>query len=92
MERAKQVVEPAGAATIAALMQYPGRFAGPVVAVLSGGNVDPLLLLQIIQHGMRAAGHDGIDNIAAGAPDVGGHAAYVRSPRPRALLAPLAER
>ena len=57
LERAKQVVEPAGAAAVAAIMQYPGRWAGgPVVAVLSGGNVDPLLLLQIIQHGMTAAG------------------------------------
>lgn len=56
LERAKLVVEPAGAATVAALLQYPGRFAAPVVAVLSGGNVDPLLLLQIIQHGMTAGG------------------------------------
>lgn len=30
--------------------------AGPVVAVLSGGNVDPLLLLRLIRHGMAAAG------------------------------------
>ncbi len=56
LERAKLVVEPAGAAAVAALLQYPGRFAAPVVAVLSGGNVDPLLLLQIIQHGMTAGG------------------------------------
>ena len=56
IERAKLVVEPAGAAAVAALLQYPGRFTPPVVAVLSGGNVDPLLLLQIIQHGMKAGG------------------------------------
>jgi threonine dehydratase len=56
IERAKLVVEPAGAAAVAALLQYPGRFTTPVVAVLSGGNVDPLLLLQIIQHGMKAGG------------------------------------
>jgi threonine dehydratase len=56
LERAKLVVEPAGAASVAALLQYPKRFAAPVVAVLSGGNVDPLLLLQIIQHGMMAGG------------------------------------
>jgi threonine dehydratase len=56
LERAKQVVEPAGAAAVAAVLQYPRRWAGPVVAVLSGGNVDPVLLLQIIQHGMTAAG------------------------------------
>jgi threonine dehydratase len=56
IERAKLVVEPAGAAPVAALLQYPGRFSTPTVAVLSGGNVDPLLLLQIIQHGMKAGG------------------------------------
>ena len=56
LERRKLVVEPAGAAAVAALLQYPGEFPGPVVAVASGGNVDPLLLLQIIQHGMTAGG------------------------------------
>ncbi|MBK1785622.1 threonine ammonia-lyase [Prauserella cavernicola] len=56
LERRKLVVEPAGAAAVAALLEHPGEFEGPVVAVLSGGNVDPLLLLQIIQHGMTAAG------------------------------------
>ncbi|HEY2696624.1 MAG TPA: threonine ammonia-lyase [Pseudonocardiaceae bacterium] len=56
VERAKLIVEPAGAAAVAALLQYPTRFTAPVVAVLSGGNVDPLLMMQIIQHGMKAAG------------------------------------
>ncbi|TNC29604.1 threonine ammonia-lyase [Amycolatopsis alkalitolerans] len=56
LERRKLVVEPAGAAAVAALLQYPGEFAGPIVGILSGGNVDPLLLLQIIQHGMTAGG------------------------------------
>jgi len=56
LERAKMVVEPAGAASVAAILQYPERFTSPVVAVLSGGNVDPLLLMQIIQHGMTAGG------------------------------------
>ncbi|HEX5402022.1 MAG TPA: threonine ammonia-lyase [Pseudonocardiaceae bacterium] len=56
LERAKLVVEPAGAASVAALLQYPKRFTGPIVAVLSGGNVDPVLLSQIIQHGMTAGG------------------------------------
>jgi threonine dehydratase len=54
-ERAKQVVEPAGAAAVAALLQYPGAFSGPVVAILSGGNVDPLLLMQVIRHGLASA-------------------------------------
>jgi len=56
LERAKMVVEPAGVAAVAALLEEPRRFAPPVVAVLSGGNVDPVLLLRVIQHGMIAAG------------------------------------
>jgi threonine dehydratase len=56
LERAKQVVEPAGASPVAALLAAPGDFEGPVVAVLSGGNVDPLLLQRILRHGMAAAG------------------------------------
>jgi threonine dehydratase len=55
LERAKLVVEPAGVAGVAALMEQPDRFATPVVAVLSGGNIDPLVLLHVIQHGMAAA-------------------------------------
>lgn len=56
LERAKMVVEPAGAAAVAALLQSPERVIYPAVAVLSGGNIDPLLMLQVIQHGMTAAG------------------------------------
>ena len=56
LERAKQVVEPAGAAAVAALLDQPRRWPGPVVAVLSGGNIDPLLLLQVVRHGLAAAG------------------------------------
>jgi threonine dehydratase len=56
MERAKVVVEPAGAAAVAALLDSPHDFAGPVVAVLSGGNIDPLLLMRVIRHGMAAQG------------------------------------
>ena len=55
LERAKLLVEPAGAAGVAALLEHPGRFATPAVAVLSGGNVDPLVLLHIIQHALAAA-------------------------------------
>ncbi|MCH6168089.1 threonine ammonia-lyase [Pseudonocardia alaniniphila] len=55
LERAKLLVEPAGAAAVAALLQHPRRFATPAVAVLSGGNVDPLVLLHVIQHGMASA-------------------------------------
>jgi threonine dehydratase len=56
IERAKLVVEPAGAAGVAALLQDPTAFEPPVVAVLSGGNIDPLLLLRVLRHGMSAAG------------------------------------
>ena len=56
LERAKMVVEPAGVAAVAAVLEEPRRFEPPVVAVLSGGNVDPVLLLRVIQHGMIAAG------------------------------------
>ncbi|MEP7054223.1 MAG: threonine ammonia-lyase [Actinomycetota bacterium] len=56
LERAKLVVEPAGVAAVAAIQDDPSAFAAPVVAVLSGGNVDPLLLLRIIRHGLAAAG------------------------------------
>jgi threonine dehydratase len=56
LERAKQVVEPAGAAAVAAILDDPARFDTPTVAVLSGGNIDPLLLGKVIQHGMAAAG------------------------------------
>ncbi|MBB5107555.1 threonine ammonia-lyase [Streptomyces spectabilis] len=56
LERAKMVVEPAGASTVAALLSDPHAFEGPVVALLSGGNVDPLLMQRILRHGMAAAG------------------------------------
>jgi threonine dehydratase len=56
LERAKLVVEPAGVAAVAALLEDPRRFEPPAVAVLSGGNVDPVLLLRVIQHGLIAAG------------------------------------
>jgi threonine dehydratase len=57
LERHKSVVEPAGAAAVAALMT--GAYvphAGPVVAILSGGNIDPMLLLRVIEHGLASAG------------------------------------
>lgn len=59
MERAKLIVEPAGAAGVAALMTYPAeelQLEGRVCVVLSGGNVDPLVLTHVVAHGLRAAG------------------------------------
>jgi len=56
LERAKLVVEPAGVAAVAAVLADPASFAPPVAAVISGGNIDPVLLLKVVQHGMAAAG------------------------------------
>ncbi len=56
LERMKLVVEPAGAAGLAAVMEDPTSFTPPVVVVLSGGNIDPLLLSKVIRHGLIAAG------------------------------------
>lgn len=56
LERGKLVVEPAGAVPVAALLAGAVTPPGPVVAVLSGGNIDPLLMLRVIEHGLAAAG------------------------------------
>ncbi len=56
LERSKLVVEPAGAAALAAVLDDPASFEPPVVIVVSGGNVDPLLLLRVIRHGLAAGG------------------------------------
>jgi threonine dehydratase len=56
LERAKAVVEPAGAVALAALLEGKVTGRGPAVALLSGGNVDPLLLIKLIDHGLTAAG------------------------------------
>jgi threonine dehydratase len=56
LERSKVLVEPAGAAGIAAILQQPEGIVPPAVVVLSGGNVDPLLLVRVMQNGLVAAG------------------------------------
>jgi threonine dehydratase len=56
LERSKLVVEPAGVAGVAALLDQPHVFEPPVVAVLSGGNIDPLLLSKLLRHGLAVAG------------------------------------
>jgi len=55
-ERAKLLVEPSGAAAVAAVMAAPGELRGPVVAILSGGNIDPQVLLRVVRHGLASAG------------------------------------
>ncbi|MFM6977598.1 MAG: threonine ammonia-lyase [Micrococcales bacterium] len=55
LERSKQVVEPAGAVAVAALMTGKIKPKGKTVAVLSGGNIDPLLMQKVIGHGLEAS-------------------------------------
>ena len=73
LERAKLVVEPAGAAGVAAVLDDPTAFEPPVVIVLSGGNVDPLLMLRLLRHGLTAAGR--FLSIAVRVPDRPGNLA-----------------
>jgi threonine dehydratase len=56
LERAKLVVEGAGAASVAALLAGKVGGNGPVAAVLSGGNIDPTLLISVMRHGLTQAG------------------------------------
>ncbi len=56
LERGKLLVEPGGAAAAAAFIANPKAFEGPVAIVLSGGNMDPLLLERIMQTGLASAG------------------------------------
>ena len=56
LERAKQLVEPAGAAGVAALLEDSRSAEPPVAVVLSGGNIDPLLLAKVLRYGLSAAG------------------------------------
>jgi threonine dehydratase len=57
LEIEKTVVEGAGAVGLAALIKQPARFAGRKVGlVLSGGNIEPLVLAEIIQRGMVKSG------------------------------------
>jgi threonine dehydratase len=56
LERAKQVVEPAGAVGVAAILAGKVVATGPTVTVLSGGNIDPLLLQRVVAHGLAASG------------------------------------
>ncbi|GAA3289817.1 threonine ammonia-lyase [Arthrobacter citreus] len=56
LERSKMVVEPAGAVGVAALMDGKIENPGNTAVVLSGGNIDPMLMLKVIQRGLAAAG------------------------------------
>lgn len=56
LERAKLVVEPAGAVGVAALLDGKIQNPGNTAVILSGGNIDPMLMLKVIQRGLAAAG------------------------------------
>ena len=75
LERAKLVVEPAGAVAVAAIMTGAVRSDGPVVAVLSGGNIDPLLMQRVVAHGLAAS--DRYLTLSIGLPDRPGQLARV---------------
>jgi threonine dehydratase len=75
LERAKLVVEPAGAVSVAALMTGAVRADGPVVALLSGGNIDPLLMQRVIAHGLAASGR--YLTLSIGLPDRPGQLARI---------------
>ena len=55
VERAKLVVEGAGAATVAAVLTGKAGGSGTVVPVVSGGNIDPTLLIAVMRHGLTLA-------------------------------------
>jgi threonine dehydratase len=55
-ERMKLVLEPAGAAGLASVLMGLGHLRPPTVVVLSGGNIDPLLLQRLIRFGLSASG------------------------------------
>jgi threonine dehydratase len=56
-ERTKLVVEGAGAASAAAVLQgLVGGGSGPVLALLSGGNIDASLMVQVMRRGLALAG------------------------------------
>ena len=76
LEIEKTLVEGAGAAGLAALLRHPAHFRGKKVGlVLSGGNIDPLLLAAIIERGMVRAGR--LARLRVSARDVPGMLARI---------------
>lgn len=55
LERTKLVVEPAGAAGVAAMLNGKVNAVGQTAVIISGGNIDPILLQRVIGHGLAAA-------------------------------------
>ena len=55
-ERTKLVVEGAGAVGVAAVLGGLAGGSGPVLALLSGGNIDASLMVQVMRHGLTSSG------------------------------------
>ncbi|MCW4386440.1 threonine ammonia-lyase [Salinibacterium sp. SYSU T00001] len=55
LERAKLVVEPAGAVAVAAILTGQVTGTGTTVAILSGGNIDPQIMERVISRGLVAS-------------------------------------
>ena len=76
LEIEKTLVEGAGAAGLAALLRHREQFQGQKVGlVLSGGNIDPMLLASIIERGMARSGR--LARIRVSARDVPGVLAQI---------------
>ena len=75
LERAKILVEPSGAVTIAAVLAGLVDADGPVVTVLSGGNIDLLLVGSLVRHGLETQGRFASFNVLV--PDEPGQLAAV---------------
>jgi threonine dehydratase len=56
LERAKLVVEGAGAVGVAALLAGRAGGSGAAIPILSGGNIDPTMLISVMRHGLTVAG------------------------------------
>ena len=86
LEIEKTLVEGAGAAGLAALLKEPARFAGKKVGlVLSGGNIDPLLLAAIIERGLVRSGR--LARIVTTVADAGANVEEVHHQRAFTALA-----
>jgi threonine dehydratase len=56
LERSKLVVEGAGAVGVAALLAGKAGGQGKALALLSGGNIDPTMLISVMRHGLTLSG------------------------------------
>lgn len=75
LERAKLVVEPAGAVGIAAILTGKVKDAGRTAVVLSGGNIDPLMMERVISRGLAAS--ERYLKLSIGLPDRPGQLARI---------------